>query len=122
MNIDASISCMFEKLSKYPGNFGDPIVEAVDFDPIEVLTTNNRNLEVGAGIALLVNFCNDIDNSTYKSAIKGVSFKQIQEAIDRDFCSRHKPIIRAFHASSQSEDMFYKALSRVYSSYVAKST
>ena len=113
---------MFDKLSEYPGNFGDPIAEAVDFDPIEVLKTNNEDFEVGAGIALLVNFCNDIDNSTFESAIRGVSFKQIQEAIDRGFCSRHKPIIRAFHASSQSEDVFYNALSSVYSRYVAKST
>ena len=111
---------MFDEINNYQGSFGDPIIDAIDFSPIDVLELGKPGFVKGAGIALLVNFANHIDNSTYKDALTGQSFRDIQLAIKSNYCSEYPLIFKAFTFATEEE--FYKGIKNVYIEYVQKDT
>lgn len=119
MSVEESIKNMLAEIRLYGGNFGDPIVEHIDFSPLEVLRTLNAKVSLGAGIALLVEFSNHIDNATYSDALKGVAAKNISSAIAGSLCQEHPLIVRALIAALESEDAFKTALIPVYAELVA---
>ena len=119
MSVEDSIKNMLEEIRRYRGNFGDPIVEHVDFNPLDVLRTLNTKISLGAGIALLVEFSSHIDNATYSDALKGAAAQRIRSAIAESLCKEHPLIVRAFTAALESEGAFKKALIPVYAELVA---
>jgi hypothetical protein len=109
---------MFEEIQNHSGNFGDPVVEHIDFSPLEVLRSGDSQFAIGAGIALLVEFQNHADNATYEDALEGKSAKNIQTALSEKLCMDYPVIDRALNAALQSEVSFNDALSEVYIAYV----
>ena len=118
MELTQSIETMLEEIRRYQGNFGDPIVDCVEFNPIEVLQTGEDNHTIGAGIALLVNFANHVDNATYQDAMTGEAAKAIQQAIDGDFFIKQPTLFSALKSTLMSEKAFNRGLSDVYVQYV----
>ncbi len=113
-----SIAKIFEEIRSYSGNFGDPIVALIDFNPIEVLRSGDKRLELGAGVALLVEFQNHIDNANYVTALKGVEIRDIQKALVAEFCREYPLITKAFIAASVSEEHWHEALIQVYCEHI----
>ena len=122
MNINTSIDNIFTEIVNYNGNFGDPIAEHIDFDPLEVLQNGTSEYQVGAGIGLLVNFVSHIDNSTYEGALKREAALKIRSAIKQGLCSDHNTLFKAFSSALTSEASLYESLNKVYSEYVLPNT
>ena len=118
MNITKSIDAMLEEIRNYSGNFGDPIVDLIDFNPLEILASGNPESSVGAGIALLVNFSNHVDNATYQDAKLGKAALEIQSAITSGYCSGKVTLFNAFKSALVSETAYNQALKEVYFEYV----
>jgi len=119
MSIEASIKAMYSEILDYSGNFGDPIVSCITFDPIKVLEEHPlREIQIGAGIALLVEFTSAIDNSTYESALKGSTAKNINTALENEYCKNIPEVYSAFKLSAKSEKDFLHSLVTVYFKYV----
>jgi hypothetical protein len=119
MNERNSIERMLEEIRNYGGNFGDPVVEHIDFEPLELINSGDAQLAIGAGIALLVEFCSHIDNSTYQDALSGKAADNIREALSEQSLQRYPEIFHAGQAALNSEMAFNSALERVYREYVA---
>jgi hypothetical protein len=121
MNIEASINDMYSEILEYSGNFGDPIVDNVTFNPIAVLKEYpSREIEIGAGIGLLVEFTSSIDNSTYENALKGKNGKNIKLALHHEFCKDIPEIYSAFKLAGDSEEAFLHSLADVYFKHVLR--
>lgn len=118
MGITQSIETMLEEIRSYSGNFGDPIVYCIEFDPIKVLASREQNHTIGAGIALLVNFASHIDNATYLDALSGEPAKAIQQAINNSYCAQQPVLFNALTSALVSEEAFNQSLNKVYSEYV----
>ncbi|WKD48214.1 hypothetical protein [Microbulbifer spongiae] len=118
MEITQSIETMLEEIRNYSGNFGDPIVDCIDFNPIEVLASGDTSYTIGAGIALLVKFASHIDNATYQDALSGGSAKAIQQAINNNYCVQQPVLFNALTSALVSGKTFNQALNKVYSEYV----
>lgn len=119
MSVEESIKSMLQEIRRFGGNFGDPIVDCVDFNPLNVLRTLDTKLSLGAGIALLVEFSSHIDNATYPDALKGAAAKSMRSAIAESLCQNHPLIVRALVAAFESEGAFKEALIPVYAELVA---
>lgn len=121
MTIRRSIQKMFNEIRNYSGNFGDPIVEHIDFSPLEVLRSADHELAIGAGIALLVEFQNHSDNATYEDALEGKEADNIRTALSENLCLGYPSIELALNAALLSEESFKEALVKVYRDYIKAS-
>lgn len=121
MTIARSIDRMLQEIRLYNGNFGDPIVDLVDFDPIEVLegAPERNEIVVGAGIALLVEFCSAIDNSDYASVLGTKEHRALSQALSNGWFAHLPHIEQAMRSAFVSEPEFLSALLDVYAAHVA---
>ncbi|MCB1755616.1 MAG: hypothetical protein KDJ38_08840 [Gammaproteobacteria bacterium] len=119
MNERSSIEIMLQEIRNYGGDFGDSIVDYIDFDPLQVDISDDAQLAIGAGIALLVEFCSHIDNSTYLDALAGKGADNNRSALSKCTLQRFPSIIDAMKAALESESVFNNALKKVYRDYVA---
>ena len=122
MNIKDSIENIYREISLYSGNFGDPIVDLIDFNPIEIFRSNNDVLNPGVGIALLVLHVSNIDNSTFEDAQKHGVAQDIKEVLDQGYCRKFTKLEVAFSKALQSEILMNEALEEVYRIYVQRNT
>ena len=122
MDISQSIENLLAEIRIYHGSFGDPVVDLVDFNPLDILATGQDRYSIGAGIALLVNFSSHIDNACYDDAISGSAAHEIEEAINKGYCSMHAELLAAFKSALHSEKSYKTALSKVYVAYVQQNT
>ena len=111
---------MYRGISAYDGNFGDPITEFVDFDPLAVLMERHveESVRQGAAIGLLVNFSVAIDNSDYVSALTAKEHKEIEIALEKGLLKEFPPIEAAAARSRDGENAFSESLRSVYLAYV----
>lgn len=112
------INKLFSEIIKYNGNFGDPVVDFVDFDPIEMLESKRNGIELLAGVGLLVNFSSHIDNTTYEDALQGKGAKDIKISIAQGYCSKYPEIFLAFNCVFVSELKYQNQLEVVYNKYI----
>jgi hypothetical protein len=119
MNERSSMERMLQEIRNYSGNFGDPVVDHIDFAPLELINSGDAQLAIGAGVALLVQFCSHIDNSTYQDALSGKAADNIREALSEQTLQRYPEIFYAGQAALKSELAFNNALEKVYREYVA---
>ena len=119
MNFKTSIETIFTEIRNYNGNFGDPIVECINFNALELLASRNTSYDLGAGVGLLVNFSSHIDNATYEDAMHGQAASEIKTAIAKAYCGSYPALQRAFEAALESESKFRLALNVVYKEYIA---
>jgi len=115
----SSIERMLGEIRNYGGNFGDPIVDLIDFAPLELIRSDDAQLAIGSGIALLVEFCSHIDSSTYRDALAGKAADNIREALSKPHLQKYPEIFCAGLAALDSEEAFKSALEKVYREYVA---
>jgi hypothetical protein len=113
-----SIEKMLREIRLYRGNFGDPAIDCVDFDPIDLLRLGDRELALGAGIALLVEFCSHIDNATYKDALLGMAAANIRSALAESLCQEYPRLQSALNAALRSESDLNLALREIYVEYL----
>lgn len=120
MDIQQSIQRMFEEIRSYRGNFGDPIVDIIDFDPTKILQSNPKQEEIliGTGIALLVEFSSCIDNSDYQTAVDSKEFRALQNALINRWFANFPIIETAFKCATSSESEFNSSLQEIYRKYV----
>ncbi|MCB9983173.1 MAG: hypothetical protein H6861_05820 [Rhodospirillales bacterium] len=117
--VQEKINRMYEEIKVYQGDFGDPIAPFVTFNPIEIIESDQpENIKIGAVIGLLVNFTNEIDNSTFKDALKNENAKNIQKLLDNEAFANFPSIQDCLVSSQVSEDTFYKNLQTLYKNYV----
>ena len=111
---------MLGEIRLYGGNFGDPIVDTVDFDATKILESkpSEEKVLIGAGIALLVEFCSGIDNSTYEAALGTKEHRALSSAQANGWFVDHPVIEKALRAASISEEEFLSSLKDVYVTYV----
>jgi len=122
MNERDSIERMFSEIRSYGGNFGDPIVDLVDFNPIDVLKDEVESFQIGAGVGLLVNFASHIDNATYEDASQSIAAEELKVAIHEKYCKQYTSVYFAFCAAFESEVEFNVALSEVYRNHVQENS
>ncbi len=118
MNERISIDRMLQEIRNYEGNFGDPIVDHIGFTPLELINSNDAQLAIGGGIALLVDFCSHMDNSTYQDALASKAADNIRVALSGQALQRYPALFYAGQAALDSEMAFNSALERVYREYV----
>jgi len=119
MEILTSINKIFEEINNYSGNFGDPIVEHVDFNPLDYVGfQESGEVRLGAAIALLVNFSSEVDNSTFSNAQNGKVSQDIAFVIEGGFYKDAPEIHSALKSSRKSEKEFYDNLKNIYHIYV----
>jgi hypothetical protein len=119
MKLLQSIQRMLEEIVTYNGNFGDPVVQFVDFEPLVVLKEEtNPFLRFGAAIGLLVNFEAAIDNSDLESAIQRKEYYELKVALDKELLSEFPLIAEAAKRAGEGEQVFATSLAAVYTGYI----
>jgi len=116
-----SIQRMYEEIIAYDGDFGDPIAEFVDFQPLAALQgESERTIRLGAAIGLLVNFAVTVDNSDFRAALKTNAYREIERSLEQGLLTEFPLVAEAAKRASESEFTFGKALRSVYLTYIRK--
>ena len=119
MEIMQSIRNMYEEIITYSGNFGDPIVNSVDFMPLDYIDQRfSIEIRIGAAIGLIVNFCSHADNATFAEAQKGKASSDIVFALSKNAYRESPEITKALQATQNTENELKESLVNVYNLYV----
>lgn len=116
MTLRSSIRRMYQEIVSYGGNFGDPIAEFVDFDPLPIVRDSGEDqwVRCGAAVALLVNFCSSLDNTAFDVAKGSREYRQLRLALEQGLLADFLPIQVAVTSISGGELAFYSSLADVY--------
>lgn len=118
MKYEASFKEIVSEIINYNGNFGDPIIDHINFDPLELLKNGDKRIELGAGIGLLVNFTSHVDNATFSDALAGKSANDLRQALDSNYCVNYPFLVEAFEMALRSEIDLHQGLKKLYEEYL----
>ncbi len=119
MEVIKSIQNIYCEINNYSGNFGDPIVEFVNFNPLDYVDRHfPAEIRIGAAIGLIVNFCSHADNTTFSDAQKGSFSDAILLVITKNWYQDLPEINRALKATQNTEKELKHELKNIYNLYI----
>lgn len=122
MEIMKSIRKMYSEIKNYSGNFGDPIVEYVDFSPLDYIDIKfPTEVRVGAAVGLIVEFCSHADNATFSDAQKGKYSSSIVFVLSQNCYKDFPEISKALESTQTTEEKLNESLASIYKLYIKNS-
>jgi len=111
---------MYEEIAAYDGDFGDPIAEYVDFEPLLVLLGDEADqfVRCGASIALLVNYVVALDNCGPHAALHSREYRDLDAALNRGLLAEFPAIEAAARLARDGDAPFFVSLQAVYVNYI----
>lgn len=120
MKLDLQINKMYQEIVSYSGNFGDPIIDTINYDPFKVIDDPNLSdfQKEGVFIAILSWAMTVIDSSGHTDALKGDVAGKVKAVLHNHERSMPQTIQKAFKAFFVSEEVLVEAFGDIYKQVV----